>query len=207
MGGAYLYGWDSVNKVWVKLKGTATGKLIVDPSLILENPPTEDESKKAPSSEWAYDHKADASAHHEKYTNAEARAACKLDGTLYWSCPGTNFVALAPDINDVNIDGGGFISTSAANIYLRAPVFLPHGANITSCIITGNATADGRDWVLRRIDLSTGAYSQICLSTVNTASTTITNPAVDNNNYAYYLATDSLASGSYIYGARITYTL
>ena len=50
-------------------------KINLDISTLLENPPTEDGSGKAPTSEWAFDHKANASAHHTKYTNALALAA------------------------------------------------------------------------------------------------------------------------------------
>jgi len=46
----------------------------------LENPPTEDEATKAPTSEWAFDHDADVDAHHAKYTDAEAVAA--VEGTV-----------------------------------------------------------------------------------------------------------------------------
>jgi len=75
MAGTYLYGWDSVNSKWVKLVCDATGKLKIDPTLILENPPTEDLATKAATSEWSYDHWKDASAHHAKYTDAESRAS------------------------------------------------------------------------------------------------------------------------------------
>ncbi len=76
MPGAYLYGWvgDPVN-AWVKCKVTAQGKLIIDPTAFLENPPTEDEAKKAPTSEWAFDHNADTVIHHIKYTDVNARDA------------------------------------------------------------------------------------------------------------------------------------
>jgi len=59
----------------VKIQCDANGYLKVDATGILENPPTEDEDKKAPTSEWAFDHDADASAHHARYTNSEARGA------------------------------------------------------------------------------------------------------------------------------------
>jgi len=75
MPGAYLWGWDDTNSTWVKCRVTAAGKLIINPTGFLENPPTEDEAKKAPTSEWAYDHWKNASAHHAKYTDAESRAA------------------------------------------------------------------------------------------------------------------------------------
>jgi hypothetical protein len=75
MPGGYLHGWDGTNEVWVKIVCDANGKLKIDPTLILENPPTEDQDKKAPTSEWAYDHWKDVAAHHAKFTAAEARAA------------------------------------------------------------------------------------------------------------------------------------
>lgn len=43
-------------------------------SNFLESSPTNGETGKAPDSNWAFDHDADASAHHIKYTNAEAAA-------------------------------------------------------------------------------------------------------------------------------------
>lgn len=75
MPGAYLWGWDAAAEAWVKCLVNADGKLIINPTGFLENPPTEDEAEKAPTSEWAFDHDADASAHHVKYTDAEARAS------------------------------------------------------------------------------------------------------------------------------------
>jgi hypothetical protein len=56
MPGAYLYGWDSAAEVWVKLLANADGKLIIDPSEIFEDPPTDGETGKAPTSNWAHDH-------------------------------------------------------------------------------------------------------------------------------------------------------
>lgn len=75
MAGAYLWGWDESAGTWVKCKVTADGKLVINPTGFLENPPTEDEDKKAPTSEWAYDHENAAGAHHSRYTDTESRAA------------------------------------------------------------------------------------------------------------------------------------
>jgi len=49
--------------------------LPVDPIDFLENPPSEDESEKTATSEWLYDHWKDVDAHHNKYTDVEARAS------------------------------------------------------------------------------------------------------------------------------------
>ena len=70
-----IMGWDATNKIPVRCKVTEDGKLIINPTGFLENPPTEDEDKKAPTSEWAFDHNADTVKHHIKYTDANARAA------------------------------------------------------------------------------------------------------------------------------------
>jgi len=75
MSGAQLMGWDATNEVWVRCVVTADGKLIINPTGFLENPPTEDQDKKAPTSEWAFDHDADPAAHHAKYTDVESRGA------------------------------------------------------------------------------------------------------------------------------------
>jgi len=64
MPGGYLYGWDDTNEKWVKMICDANGKLKMDPALMLENPPTEDEDKKAATSEWSFDHAANENAHH-----------------------------------------------------------------------------------------------------------------------------------------------
>jgi len=75
MSEADLYGWDATNKKWVKLLANEDGKLIIDPSEIFENDPTNDEHGKAPDSDWAYEHAANASAHHARYTDGEAVAS------------------------------------------------------------------------------------------------------------------------------------
>ena len=75
MAEAALMGWDADAQVWRKLVCNAAGKLIIDPSEILEDAPTDGEVGKGPTSNWAFDHNANASAHHAKYTDAEARTA------------------------------------------------------------------------------------------------------------------------------------
>ena len=72
--GSKLWGWDSVTGTWVKILVNSDGKLIIDPSEIFENPPTNGETAKAAQSDWSYDHAANPAAHHAKYTDAEAAA-------------------------------------------------------------------------------------------------------------------------------------
>jgi len=71
MGAVHLWGWDADAKVWCKLVCNAAGKLIIDPSEIFEDPPTDGEAGKAATSNWSHDHAADVSAHHTKFTITE----------------------------------------------------------------------------------------------------------------------------------------
>jgi len=71
MQGNCLFGWDATWRKWRKILVNAEGKLIIDPSEILEDVPTDGEVGKAPTSNWAHDHAADPSAHHVKTTSAE----------------------------------------------------------------------------------------------------------------------------------------
>jgi len=66
MGGSYLYGWDEAGECWRKILINSEGKLIIDPSEIFENDPTDNEHGKAPDSDWAYEHENNASVHHSK---------------------------------------------------------------------------------------------------------------------------------------------
>lgn len=61
-----LYGWDNTNKQWVKVLVDSTGRFIIDPTDIFQNPPEEDDASHAPTSEWAYDHWKDPDAHHAR---------------------------------------------------------------------------------------------------------------------------------------------
>lgn len=72
MPGAYLWGWDGTT--WVKVLVNAAGKLIIDPSEILEDTPTDGEVAKAPTSNWAHDHAALPNVHHVRQHAIDAAA-------------------------------------------------------------------------------------------------------------------------------------
>jgi hypothetical protein len=61
-----LWGWYPAGNVWVKLQVAATGKLVIDPTAIFEEPPTNGEMEKAATSNWSFDHDADPDAHHAR---------------------------------------------------------------------------------------------------------------------------------------------
>lgn len=62
-GDVILKAWDDTNKIYRRLVCNPDGKLIIDPSEILEDDPTDGEVGKAPTSNWANDHENDDSAH------------------------------------------------------------------------------------------------------------------------------------------------
>jgi hypothetical protein len=63
MSGVELWGWDATNENWVKVLVNSEGKLIIDPSEIFEESPTNNEVGKAPTSNWAYGHENDVPSH------------------------------------------------------------------------------------------------------------------------------------------------
>ena len=182
---------------------------VVDAKIIaaLENPPTEDEAEKAPTSEWAFDHDADPSAHHAKYTDAEAQAAVNLAGTLYTTIPGIAFAAGSPDTAEVSKSLNGYIQADADGIGFYAPLQLPHGATVTGAIVYGNAGAQAEVWNLYRITHSAGTGATMANANIGTEDDTITNATVDNELYSYMFITSTLDTGDRIYGARISFTL
>ena len=81
-------------------------------ALFLENPPTEDVTNKAPTSEWAYDHWKDTTLHAPKYTDAEAvgafynRKLTLTTGTYTdESMTGISYLELDTSGGDITIEG------------------------------------------------------------------------------------------------------
>ena len=60
-----LWGWHPATNTWIPLQVAANGSLVIDPTALFENPPTEDETEKGASSEWSFDHDADPIAHQD----------------------------------------------------------------------------------------------------------------------------------------------
>ena len=152
-------------------------------------------------------HKNIADAHHSRYTDAEAKAAVGYNGTKYWSCPGIHFDPMTPASEDITKTNEGSIVANATGIYLKAAVSLPHGATVTSAIVNGNASSESNTWELYALKLSDRSRTQMAWNYINSADNSITQAAVDNSTYAYFLRTSSLAAADEIWGAKITYTL
>ena len=174
---------------------------------VYEDAPTNGETGKAPTSNWAYDHDADISAHHVKYTDAEAQSACNLDGTLYWSCAGIAFDAQNPDTDNVDKNPAGYITASADGIVLTLSVNLPNGATVTKALVYCNLGGTAETWYLKRIIFASGGVDTMATANMGTEDTTITNPVVDNSAYGYFMSTSSIDTGDTIYAVRITYTI
>jgi len=180
---------------------------VVKPADLFLNNPTDGEVALGPTSNWAFDHKADASAHHTRYTDAEAKAAVGYNGTKYWSCPGIHFDPMTPSTEDITKTNEGSIVANATGIYLKAAVSLPHGATVTTCTVKGNASSGSNTWELYALKLSDRSRIQMAWDFINSASSSITQAVIDNSTYAYFLRLSSLAVADEIWGAEIKYTL
>lgn len=126
--------------------------------------------------------------------------------TSYWSCSGTNFIAEFPSLDAVSIRSIGHFKVEGGTVMALAPVFLPHGAVVTSAICHGNAGTEDSTWYLRRITLATGGVWTMATNTFNLADNTIDFATIDNSLYAYFIYADPLVAGDEIDGAKITYT-
>jgi hypothetical protein len=152
-------------------------------------------------------HAAIVDAHHTRYTDAEAKAAVGFNGTKYWSAPGCAFDAHNPDTDDVVKPSTGRITIGSTSTYLTKSVHLPQGAVITDACVYGNSAARTKYWFLWRLRLSDAATVQMAMNPIHSADSSINYATVDNSAYAYFFATDSLATADEIWGARIEYTI
>ncbi len=64
MPGVMLWGWCTDPEGWVKVLVNPDGKLIIDPTEIFEELPTDGQAGKAPTSNWAHDHAVNPDIHH-----------------------------------------------------------------------------------------------------------------------------------------------
>jgi len=207
MGKVLLHGWNTEAGIWVKLLCNAEGKLIIDPSEIFEDVPTDNEHGKAPTSDWAYDHKADASAHHVRYSDAEAKAACKLSGTLYYSAPGTDMYIRGSVAKSLDRVYTGIITALEDGIALMVGVHLPQGATVTGIIMTGNAGATAVSYAMIRSAKDGSGTNTMAGAKIGTKDSTISNAVIDNNTYSYIVYTLAIDTDDAIYAIVIDYTI
>ncbi len=127
--------------------------------------------------------------------------------TLYYSFSPSDFTSEEPDIDDIVISLNSVIYTTASDVYLFAPIHLPHGAEILSVVLYGSASDE--TWYFDRKTLSNGSSSaSIANANINTEDITITagTEIVDNSLYGYLIRTTSAADNEdAIYGGYIKY--
>ena len=198
----YMRIWFEDTWVLVIHQGTFQAEL----ANYLEAAPTE-VINKAPTSNWAYDHEHLSTAHHTKYTDLEAQAACNLDGDLYLTIAGIDFNPYNPDTDIHRKMANGSLNVGQADTDIYTSVKLPDGATITEVKIMGDATAEESIWRLNRVTSATRAAAYMATAAVNTADTTISYASVDNSTYMYLLSVADIGNDGYIYYARIKYTL
>jgi len=129
--------------------------------------------------------------------------------TRYWTCPGSSFKGLVTGYEgyyEFDFSNGGAESLGNGHA-TTAPVYLPHGAVVTSVIVEGDAAASAETWDLKGRRLTDLAYSTMATANINTEDTSISAATIDNTTYAYVLTTTTLDDSDTIYGAKITYNM
>jgi len=163
---------------------------------------------KGPNSDWAYDHAANTAAHHARYTDGEARAACGLDGVLYWSAPGAAFRTTQPDVINVHVDLTiGSIIADQDNVEFFMPVNLPDGAVVTGAEVRGNAGAQAESWSLLKVPWDGSGVQTMATAAIDTEDTTISQATIDNSANGYMIKTTSLDTNDAVYSVRINFTV
>ena len=128
--------------------------------------------------------------------------------TFYWSCSGNKFKGTSVDIDDTfsEFDKGDLLisNTPASDDAVMASVELPHGAIIVEVVVYGSDISQLYDLKRGEINSTTAASILPDWENINTATTTIPSPIVNNAEYRYFLVATG-TTGDRIYGARITY--
>lgn len=209
----HLMAWHAAGPAWKEVLCDVNGKLIIDPTAMFENPPTNGEEGKGPSSNWAFDHNADASAHHAKYTDAEAKL---VNNPL--SIPPCQFVPYNDtylfSITDTRLQN----RTVLSNQYFLAALNFPNGVTITKMTLYGYRTAAGGNLTLYlkrtsfiEVDSLMAQVSAGWTDGLNSGyDDSISFSVIDNTTYAYHLivAIDPGVAGTdaFLTGAKIEFT-
>lgn len=125
----------------------------------------------------------------------------------YKNYPPTSFLGAAP-ATDAIVYSAAFLTCFANSLTFYGTADLPHGAVISSAIVTGNISNE--TWWLKRIPLdgSEGASgTTLATGAFNTEVKILTKSQVNNEFYSYAFQTSSLDNSDRIYGGRITYTI
>jgi len=124
--------------------------------------------------------------------------------TSYYALNGGHFKPVQPNIDNVyyhDDDNSINLSANITDGTIKAPVNLPHGAVVTSCIVYANDSSS--TWSLN------AGTTQMATAACNSSDSTISSATINNtsafeNNY--FIKITGLTSGDYVYWAGITYT-
>ena len=132
--------------------------------------------------------------------------------TRYWTYPGicmrtynfgTDLLSIGGDTEYYN---NGQRCKTVDECYFVVPVILPHGAVVTGAVMYGSGGAG--NWSLLRNEVNEYlTLTTMATAALGTEDTTISNATIDNQNYCYYMVIGSVDNATYIYSARITYTI
>lgn len=186
----HLMAYHLPTTTWKKVFCDVNGKLIVDPTAILENPPVEDNASKAATSEWCYDHWKLANAHHAKYTDAEARASFSPI-SLDPAC----FIPYLDTYDWHMLNGILKNRVSLTEQHFTAPILFPNGVTVTKITLYGYRDDASATLVveIRRQDRAatvSGLASLVSTWTDGYGSISteaISNATVDNTAYSYFI--------------------
>jgi hypothetical protein len=120
--------------------------------------------------------------------------------TSYWSTSALSFLPNTDSDQFTRSTANG-LTVDAGTIDFFLPVNLPHGAVVTSVIVTGDDATE--TWTMTRTSSGYSSESTMATANVNTADATITNATIDNDGYSYYIrcSTDDI-----LYRVEIAYT-
>jgi len=124
--------------------------------------------------------------------------------------PGIIFKPNRPDTDAHEVrTAHGRIMAQANDLNFYAPVILPNGAEIVSCVVRG--ASDTTTWKLFRTTLEGGTVSQsIFISTLNTPEYSYQSNGkgvVDNEKYLYYLEVEDVDYSYTIESVTIVYNI
>lgn len=125
--------------------------------------------------------------------------------TSYLSIAPAEFTSTSPDVDDITITPGN-ITVNVDGINMRAPVNLPHGAEVTGVAVYGNGSATEEDWFLQLGSVGLVTAFTMATAKIGTLNTSILSGTIDNSSNYYLIATSSLDTTDSIYGAKISYT-
>lgn len=119
-----LWGWHPATNTWIKLQVDNLGRLVLDPTLLFEDTPTDGELERGPTSNWAHDHAEASTGVHTVGTGtissvSTANKDIYVDKEAVGAADGTSWADAFIDIQDA-VDSLEDIIIHAYTIHVRA---------------------------------------------------------------------------------------